>query len=406
MKRAILVLSSLFLLCGANWRDDLRFMASEMEKTHKNLYHSISRERFAEMVAMLDRKIPSLTREEITVEMMRIAAAVGDGHTNINPARDAKIGFRELPVAFYFFEDGFYVRAARADLRQIVGKQVTHIGKTSIHDAFQRVRPIIARDNEQGVYYWTPIFLTMPEILFATGIVPDQENVTLTFDDGQTTTLHPAGPYPPLPSDTDATWARREGWIDARGDSDPLWLRDPLRETRMEVVGKTLYAQINKIDKELQTFGPAIRDRIAKGDIDKLVIDLRLNRGGRGDYKVFLLRSVIQSMAVDQPGRFFVLIGRSTFSAAQDLADQFERFTNVTFVGEMSGSKGTTYGDSKKITLPDSGITVRASKYYWQHWDPWDARQGIVPKILAPLTMDAYRKNVDPALEAVLGPRP
>ena len=169
----------------------------------------------------------------------------------------------------------------------------------------------------------------------------------------------------------------------------------------MEVIGKTLYAQINKIEKDLETFGPALRDRVAKGDIDKLVIDLRLNRGGHGDYKVFLVRSIIQSMAIDREGKLFVIVGRSTFSAAQDLADQLDQLTNATFVGEMSGSKGTTYGDSQKITLPNSGITVRASKYYWQHWSPWDTREGILPKILAGLTCDDYRRGIDPALTSL-----
>ena len=64
------------------------------------------------MVAALDAKIPSLERHEVIVEMARIVAAVGDGHTNIYPTRDPKIGFHTLPVAFTFFGDELYVRAA------------------------------------------------------------------------------------------------------------------------------------------------------------------------------------------------------------------------------------------------------------------------------------------------------
>jgi hypothetical protein len=83
------------------------------------------------------------------------------------------------------------------------------------------------------------------------------------------------------------------------------------------------------------------------------------------------------------------------------LADALEKYTNVTFVGEPSGSKGNAYGDSRKITLPNSGMTVRASIYYWQEWHPQDKRDAIVPGIPAPLTFDAYRNNIDPALEAI-----
>ena len=88
-------------------------MAAEMAKRHKNLYHSVSKERFEGAVAVLDERIPSLARHQVIVEMARIAALVGDGHTNIAPTRDPKIGFRSLPVRFYLFKDGLFIRAAR-----------------------------------------------------------------------------------------------------------------------------------------------------------------------------------------------------------------------------------------------------------------------------------------------------
>jgi hypothetical protein len=83
------------------------------------------------------------------------------------------------------------------------------------------------------------------------------------------------------------------------------------------------------------------------------------------------------------------------------LADALEKYTNVTFVGEPTGSKGNAYGDSRKSVLPNSGITVRASTYYWQDWHPMDKREATMPQISAPLTFDAYRNNIDPALEAI-----
>ena len=82
------------------WREDLHSMAREMERTHKNLYHTTSREQFASAVDALDERIPDLERHEVIVEMAKIVAAAGDGHTNIYPTRDAKVGFHALPLAF------------------------------------------------------------------------------------------------------------------------------------------------------------------------------------------------------------------------------------------------------------------------------------------------------------------
>lgn len=39
--------------------------------------------------------------------------------------------------------------------------------------------------------------------------------------------------------------------------------------------------------------------------------------------------------------------------------------------------------------------------YYWQEWHPLDTRDATSPSIAAPMTMDAYRANRDPALEAI-----
>lgn len=414
MPRVCLALAAVCFLAAATpqevtaWREDLRTMSAELAKTHRNLYHAIPPEQFSAMVAQLDAKIPSLTRAQTIVEMMKIVAAVGDGHTNINPARDAKIGFHALPVAFYLFEDGLYIRAARNDVADLAGKRVIRIGKLSVDDAYARVKPLISRDNEQGVRYWAPFFLEMPEILEATGIVDDSENVALTLEGDRTVTLHPAGPFEPMPSDTDTSWIRREGWTDARGTNDPPWLRDPNAETRMEMLPgtKTLYVQANRIDAGLPKLADDLRARVASGAVDRLVLDLRLNRGGHGDFNTPLVRAIIQSTAIDQPGRFFCLIGRGTYSAAQFLIDDLANYTNVTFVGEPSGSKGNHYGDSRKITLPNSGITVRASIYWWQHWAPWSREEATAPSVSAPLTFADYRDGVDPALVKALGLRP
>ena len=383
------------------WREDLHFAAHEMENMHKNLFHSITREQFTAMVDALDAKIPTLERHQIIVEMAKIAAAVGDGHTNISPTRDPKIGFRTLPIALYFFEDGLYIRATHRSQAHLLGGRVVALGNSDMN-AYNAVAKMISRDNAQGVLYWAPQYLAMPEVLHALGIVDDMENVRITIErDGkrESFTLHPLGPAEMMPADTDMTWRRRADWIDARGEKDPSWLQD----AGMQVLPgtKTLYVQLAEISDQLPKLAEAMRQKIESDGIDRLVVDLRRNRGGHGDYNQAFVRAVIQSQRIDREGRFFCIIGRATFSAAQSLANQLEKYTNVTFVGEPSGSKGNAFGDSRKITLPNSGITVRASIFYWQEWFPLDTREATLPKIAAPLTFDDYRKNIDPALAAI-----
>ena len=248
------------------WREDLHVMATQMEKTHKNLYHTISRQDFAARIAALDTKIPSLERHEVIVEMAKIVAAVGDGHTNIYPTRDPRIGFRALPVAFTFFGDGLYVRAAHESQRSLVGAKVLRFGDRDVMDAYATVSSMIGRDNEPGARYWAPYLLAMPEVLHALRIVPTLEDVALTLATAggeERVVLHPFAPLEIMTGDIATLFNRRDGWIDVRdasGRPDPAWLRGAGDAFHFERLGDLLYVQINKVgdkpDETLAQFRP------------------------------------------------------------------------------------------------------------------------------------------------------
>jgi hypothetical protein len=393
------------------WREDLRHMAREMEARHKNLFHTTTREQFEGAVRRLHERIPALARHQIIVEMARIAASVGDGHTNVAPTRDPKIGFRTLPVKLYLFEDGMFVRAAERAHAELLGARVVKIGEATPEEALARTREIVGRDNEMGVRFFAPLLLAMPEVLHALGLSEGPEAARFTVEKNgrrQTVMLKPSGPADLLPPDTDLSWLPKEGWVDMRDAAPtPLWLKDPKNKFWFERLpnSKAVYAQVNEVnnktDESLADFSKRLLAFVESNDVDRLVLDLRLNRGGNGGLLRPLLVGLVRSK-VNQRGRLFVLMGRSTWSAAQFLLNRLEGLTDVLFVGEPSGSKGNHYGDSRRITLPNSGVTVRVSVYYWQEWEPWDARPWTAPHVTAELSSEDYRAGQDPALKAAL----
>ncbi len=399
------------------WREDLRFLAREMPKLHRNLFHSMTREQFESAVRRLDERIPSLARHQIIVEMARIAAMAGDGHTNVAPTRDPKIGFRTYPVRLYLFADGLYVRAAAREHADLVGAKVVAIGSASADEACAAVRAIIGRDNEMDAKFFAPFLLAMPEVLHALGLVRDMESAPFTLETGgRRTVVHlaPAGPAEMMPSDTDTSWAPRAGWVDARDGArapSPLWLKDPGNGFWFEFLpdAKAVYVQFNQVgnkeDETVEAFAGRLFNFVESHPVERLVLDLRLNRGGNGELNRPLVLGVIRSRKVDQKGRLFVLVGRSTWSAAQMLVNELERYTNAIFVGEPTGGKANSYGDSRRITLPNSGITVRVSTLWWQG-DERDRRPWTAPQVAAPLTFEDYRSNNDPALKAALASVP
>ena len=81
------------------------------------------------------------------------------------------------------------------------------------------------------------------------------------------------------------------------------------------------------------------------------------------------------------------------------LVNDLEQYTDAVFVGEPTGGKINHYGDSRRITLPNSGVTVRVSTLWWQG-DERDKRPWKAPDIAAEPTFADYRANRDPALRS------
>ena len=395
------------------WREDLRYMEKEMVKYHADLFHTLPREKFYAEISKLNERIPNLKRHQIIVEMMRITAMVNDGHSNIYPTRDSKIGFHQLPIKMYFFKVGLFIRAATDEYSKLVGAEVIKIGNATTEQAHKSVLEIIGKDNVMGADFFAPHLLAMPEILHALGLSDNPESAKFTLDIAgkqSVVELKSMGPAETMSGDTDKTLMLKEGWTDLRSGSNAnkiLWLKNIEDKFWYEYLpeSKTVYVQFNEVgnkkDETVEAFSKRLFDFVEANPVEKLVLDLRLNRGGSGGLNKPLLLALIKSEKINQRGKFFAIIGRSTFSAAQFLVDDLEKYTEVIFVGEPSGSKGIHYGDSRKIILPNSGITVRVSVYHWQDWNPWDTRPWTAPDLTAELTSEDYRLNRDPALKAV-----
>jgi Tetratricopeptide repeat len=402
-----------------HWREDLAYLARELPRRHQDLFHTITRSQFDSAVAALHRKLPGRARHEVIVELARLVALVGDGHTNVAPTRDPKIGFHAYPVRFYFFKDGLFIRSAAKAQADLVGAKVVRIGRLTADEAYLAVRGLIGRDNEMNARYFAPFLLAMPEVLHAIGAIDEPDAAPLLLEQAGTRTVavvRPAGLAPMMPSDMDVSWRQEDGWLDMRGADGPrtpLWLRgDPRSPLRLEYLpeSRTAYVQYNKVgdapDETIAGFAERLRGFVDSAPVDRLVLDLRLNRGGDGSLNQPLVLSLIRSPKLEGPGHLFVIIGRSTFSAAQFLVHDLEEFTDAVFVGEPTAGRPNSYGDSHRITLPNSGITVRASSHYWQRTDPLDTRPWKAPDVAAELTSRDYRANVDPAMREILAWKP
>jgi hypothetical protein len=118
-----------------------------------------------------------------------------------------------------------------------------------------------------------------------------------------------------------------------------------------------------------------------------------------------LLHHLIACPGINRRGALFVIIGRQTFSAAQNTATAIGRETSAIFVGEPTGSRPNFIGETIYFELPWSKVRANAADLFWQTSWPMDYRTWVAPDLYAPPTFAAYSRNEDPAMDAILGVR-
>ncbi len=394
-------------MTAEKWREDLRFMAAEMRARHKNLFHATTRDEFEAAVKKLHERIPTLARHEIVVELMRLVASVGDGHTHMGLGQDPKLAFRRYPVRLYFFRDGLFVRGAAPEHARLAGARVLKIGNATADEAYRAVLAVTPRDNEMGARMVAPFLLVTPEVLHALRLVEDMERARFVFEvEGKPVEVE----LRPGAQESRIVWGVPPGWTDARAADSPapLWMKAPDNLFWFEHLKdeRALYVQYNgvanKPDETVADFFRRVYAFAEANPVERLIIDVRNNGGGNNFLNRPIIVETIKSAKINRRGHLFVITGRQTFSAAQNFVNEMEKYTNAIFVGEPTGARPNHYGDAARIVLPHSGLTVRASTLWWQDVDPRDSRPWTPPQISAALTSADYRANRDPALQAAL----
>ena len=388
------------------WQADVRFLGDELPKRHRNAFHRMKREDYEAAVKNLYDRVPQMTEDEIIVGMMKIVAMIKDGHTAIVPRQYFRNGL--FPVKFYLFSDGLFVTKAAPELAEIVGGRVVKIGNMSAEDAYKTVSQAAWADNEMGKRDIAPSLLKIPEILAGSKVIGDKQKLNLTIEIGgkqKTFELRPTAAIETL-------FRTPENWVEASGKSEKalyqkntgnIYWFEYLKDKKLVYVQHNAIA--NKDDEPVADFYKRVFDFIEANPVEKFVLDLRFNGGGNNTLNKAVVVQLIKSK-INQRGKFFVLIGRETFSAAQNLVNQIEKYTEATFVGEPTAGHPNHYGDNRPFELPNSKLTVRASTLWWQDLDPRDEREWTAPEIAVEFSSEDYRNNIDPAMNEVFSYKP
>lgn len=397
-------------LTAADWQSDLKFLQQKVHTDYSFLFKKVTAEQFNAEVEKLHKAIPNMQDHERMAGIARIVSLFKYGHTNI-AWRESPIKYHVAPVNFYWFSDGIYVEGLDKKYEKMLGAKLVKVEAVPVKEALNAVKPVVPSENDQYFKAFGLDMLTIPEVLHAQGVSKEmKKSVTYTLEkDGkifdQTVAAVDAFRFP-----------RQYGfvnpgndWISVRDNStSPNYLKNLESIYYYEYLpeSKTVYVRHSQIQDDPKEAIPAFYKKvfefIEKNDVERLVLDVRLNGGGNNYKNKPIVTGIVESKKINKPGKLFVIIGRRTFSACQNLVNELHNYTQAIFIGEPTAENINFYGDTRRVELPNTKIPVNLSFAWWQDKPQWENDDWLAPHLAIDMSFDEYRTNKDPMLDACL----
>lgn len=404
-------------LTSAQWQSDLSYLQKKIHSDYPNLFYNVTARQFDSAVAVLQKQIPRLTENEIRVGFIRLVAMFRIGHTLMRMTAgenedSQKPMFHFLPFTASHFSDGLYIQQIDTSYKEALGGRIVKIGNTPVDEALKRMHTVIPWENEQYFKSHLHYYLRIPEILQALHITENAEAAIIKYrKDGTVRNLTIKKSDYPDYAFNDGFFVPK-GWAEAyehfNKPASVLWMKEPGKLRYFEYLkeSKTVYVRhIAVVDRPGQTiadFFEKVFRFIDSNEVEKFVLDIRMNGGGNNYLNKTVITKIIESKKINRYGHFFVITGAVTFSAAQNLANELEKYTEAIFVGEPTAENVNFWGDIKTEVLPISRLNVNLSWLWWQNMDPRDKRPWTAPGLAAEMSFENYTAGYDSAMQIIL----
>lgn len=108
----------------SGWKQDVRYLKTELPKRHENLFHTLPKSEFESDLATLEQRLPTMSDVEVRFALLRLVAKVGDVHTGVEIIGD---DLHRFPLGFYAFSDGIFVSSSTPAYAAAVGTRLMAI---------------------------------------------------------------------------------------------------------------------------------------------------------------------------------------------------------------------------------------------------------------------------------------
>lgn len=338
------------VLTSVEWLEDLDRLVEILTQEHAAPFHKTSRGSFEGEVARIRKAIPDLKGTAVALEFHKLAALIGDGHTKVSLPLEQ----RRLPLEFFWFDDGLRVVGASLEHCDLLGARLVAVNGVGVHDVVERLRSFVpAGETEWFVREAVADLFGKPDVLVAAEVV-DLPSVDMT--------LEVAGGY--RKSVRLAASSSMVDWGILNGGA-PQWRKHENQDFWTEALADgSIYVNWRSYNNLTQHAAALLEDLDAQHP-RRLIIDLRDNSGGDYNAGRAFIEEIGRRPWLNTAGTLYVLIGRTTFSAAMTNAVDFKKMTNAVLVGEPAGAAPNNWQEVRQFHLPNSGLRVGVSTLYY-----------------------------------------
>jgi hypothetical protein len=388
-----------------DWDYEINLLARELSEKHPDLFFKTDSSWYFNEMRQLARDAPGKSIFQVSVRLQQVIAAMGDAQTQINYhflIRKSHI----LPFECYWFEDGIFILEADRMYEALLGKKLSAINQTPIGVVIDSLSSLLVKNNQSSVKNQVPRMLTWFQLLEYYGFVSgDSLSLTVCSSSGESTDV-----IIRLPVETGEMLELQAKSLPLGWEDQKSFFRDNYMETE-----NLYYIQYNRcwsreVEEEQGSgasalFMPSFKEFekevfriLKKKKIDKLVFDLRFNRGGYAPQGTEFIKKICKTLPREH-GNIFLLLGRTNRASAIINTLDFMNHKEVILVGEETGGRPNHFGDVRRFVLPESKLIVSHSTRYFKLLE--EDLPGITPDLLTPIYYDSYINGIDPALEAV-----
>ena len=274
------------VLSRKQWLEDAEVLKQSIYQKHVNPFWKTPKQSFDSLFAIVKSIINNGDESKLQPELLltkfaQILALTRDGHSGVSTKSRAELfGLYNYNVAW--FPEGLFITRVEEDKKTCLGSKVIKIDNTPIEEAKKLVNSVSTSFHESGFKRFSPRYLESPAILYGLAISKDPKQVILTLqnENGAISTVN--FQRRSLKEQEKTKFIS----LNDISTSLPLYRQNLKKNYWFQFLPEQKllylnYVQVqNSKEESMETFVGKISQTVEKEDVQKFVIDLRLNPGG------------------------------------------------------------------------------------------------------------------------------